>query len=44
MTPVHLLETSDIDLNTLAKRSADHKYGHGHALVLAGGPGKTYYS
>ena len=41
MTPVHLLETSDIDLDALAKRSADHKYGHGHALVLAGGPGKT---
>lgn len=25
----------------LAKRQAAHKYGHGHALVLSGGPGRT---
>ncbi len=28
------------DAARLAKGGAGHKYGHGHALVLAGGPGK----
>lgn len=28
-------------LPNLQKQPADHKYSHGHALVLTGGPGKT---
>lgn len=29
-----------IDPAGLAKQAADHKYGHGHALILSGGPGR----
>ncbi len=37
MTPRYLERRN---LPDLSKRS-DHKYGHGHALVLTGGPGRT---
>ncbi len=30
-----------LDLSALAKSPDAHKYSHGHALVLTGGPGKT---
>jgi hydroxyethylthiazole kinase-like uncharacterized protein yjeF len=30
-----------VDIDRLRKLYGDHKYSHGHALILTGGPGKT---
>ncbi|MBT8458413.1 MAG: NAD(P)H-hydrate dehydratase [Boseongicola sp.] len=40
MEPSEITEKS-LDLQALAKSPEAHKYSHGHALVLTGGPGKT---
>ncbi|MBT8414303.1 MAG: NAD(P)H-hydrate dehydratase [Boseongicola sp.] len=40
MEPTEITATS-LDRAALAKSPEAHKYGHGHALVLTGGPGKT---
>ena len=37
----HLLDNSMSGLSFLGKDAVEHKYTHGHALVLSGGPGKT---
>ena len=37
----HTIDADMIGLDTLGKAGDGHKYGHGHALVLAGGPGRT---
>ncbi|WP_306043908.1 NAD(P)H-hydrate dehydratase [Mameliella sp. MMSF_3455] len=41
---VHLVDMgrhSHGDVSALSKRMVDHKYSHGHALILSGGFGKT---
>lgn len=40
MEPVEITKAT-LDLKALAKRPEAHKYSHGHALILTGGPGKT---
>ena len=40
MKPTEVTEQT-LDLTALAKQPDAHKYTHGHALILTGGPGKT---
>ncbi len=35
-----LVDRDTLPLDRLAKGSAAHKYGHGHAVILSGGPGR----
>lgn len=39
--PAGIVTLASVTPGVLAKQGAAHKYGHGHALVLSGGPGRT---